>query len=111
MVNDRPVTQPYRRICPTQCKEVKEHIIKLLKKGVTQASSSSYASPLVFVHKSDGSLHQCVDYRRLNAKNRRDAFILPRIDKSFDALHGAKFFSTSDLASGYHLVAVQVTDT
>lgn len=47
----------------------------------------------------------------MNAKIRRDASLLPRIDKSFDALHDAKFFSTIDLASGYHQVAVQVTDT
>lgn len=68
LFDDTPVTQPYRRIPPTQYKEVLDHIIKLLEKGVIQASSSSYTSPVVLVHKSDGSLRLCVEYRRLNAK-------------------------------------------
>lgn len=110
VVDDVPVSQPYRRIPPNQYKEVREHISELLKKGVIQESSSPYASPVVLVRKSDGSLRLCVDYRRLNLKTRRDAFPLPRIDESLDALCDAKFFSTIDLASGYHQVAVHEKD-
>lgn len=110
LTDDVPVTQPYRRIPPTQYSEVREHIGKLLKKGIIRESSSAYASPIVLVRKSDGSLRLCVDYRKLNAKTRRDAFPLPRIDESFDALRGAKFFSTIDLASGYHQVAMHERD-
>lgn len=110
VVDETPVSQPYRRIPPNQYKEVREHISELLRKGVIQESSSSYASPVVLVRKSDGSLRLCVDYRRLNSKTRRDAFPLPRIDESLDALSGAEFFSTIDLASGYHQVAVHEKD-
>lgn len=110
VVDEAPVSQPYRRIPPNQYKEVREHISELLRKGVIQESSSSYASPVVLVRKSDGSLRLCVDYRRLNAKTRRDAFPLPRIEESLDALSGAEFFSTIDLASGYHQVAVHEKD-
>lgn len=110
LVDETPVSQPYRRIPPNQYNEVREHISELLKKGVIQESSSSYASPIVLVRKSDGSLRLCVDYRRLNLKTRRDAFPLPRIDESLDALSGAEFFSTIDLASGYHQVAVHEND-
>ncbi len=52
----------------------------------------------------------CVDYRKFYSKSKRDAFPLPRIDESFDALQGAKFFSTIDLASGSHQVAVREQD-
>lgn len=110
LTDDVPVTQPYRRIPPTQYSEVREHIGKLLKRGVIKESSSAYASPIVLVRKADGSLRLCVDYRKLNSKTRRDAFPLPRIDESFDALRGAKFFSTIDLASGYHQVAMHERD-
>lgn len=92
LVDDVPITQPYRRIPPTQYSEVREHITKLLQKGVIKPSSSAYASPIVLVRKTDGNLRLCVDYRHLNAKTKRDAFPLPRIDESFDALQGAKFF-------------------
>ncbi len=110
LTDDVPVNQPYRRVPPNQYQEVREHITKLLKKGVVQESVSAYASPVVLVRKTDGSLRLCVDYRKLNAKTRRDAFPLPRIDESFDALGGAKFFSTVDLASGYHQIAVSDKD-
>ncbi len=52
----------------------------------------------------------CVDCRQLNSKTQRDAFPLPRIDESFDALQEATFFSSIDLASGYHQVAVHEHD-
>ncbi len=110
LLDDVPVTQPYRRIPPNQYKDVQEHISKLLKKGIIQESESSYASPVVVVRKSDGSIRLCVDYRKLNLKTRKDAFPLPRIDESFDALKGARYFSTIDLASGYHQVAMDVGD-
>lgn len=108
--DDLPVSQSYRRIPPNQFQEVKDHISGLLKKRVIQESSSSYASPVVLVRKTDGSLRLCVDYRKLNSKTRCDAFPLPRIDESLDALSRAKMFSSIDLASGYHQVAVHEKD-
>lgn len=65
----------------------------------------------MLVRKADGSLRLCVYYRKLNSKTRRDAFLLPRIDESFDALRGAKFFSTIDLASGCYQVAMHERDS
>ena len=108
--DDIPVVQPYRRIPPTQLGEVKQHLQELLEKEIIRPSSSPYASPIVLVRKKNGNLRMCVDYRQLNSKTRRDAFPLPRIDESLDALQGACFFSTMDLASGYHQVEVEEDD-
>ena len=108
--DDIPVAQPYRRIPPSQYQEVKEHIQKLINKSVIQESHSPYASPIVLVRKKDGTLRLCVDYRKLNSKTLKDSFPLPRIDESLDALNGAKWFSTLDLASGFNKVAVAEED-
>ncbi len=40
--DNTPVTQPYRRIPPTQYSEVKEHIGKLLKKGVIKEKQRKF---------------------------------------------------------------------
>lgn len=103
---DEPVRQQFRRIPPTQYQEVKVHIKDLLSRGIIKESHSAWASPIVLVRKKDGSLRMCVDYRQLNAKTHKDAFPLPRIDESFDAMRGAKWFTTLDLAFGYHQIAM-----
>lgn len=110
VVDDAPVRQRYRRLPPSQYDLVKAHIQGLLEQGVVRASCSPYSSPIVVVQKKDGTIRLCVDYRQLNAKTRRDAYPLPRIEESLDAPSGAKWFSTLDLASGYNQVPVAERD-
>ena len=50
-----------------------------------------------------------MDYRKLNDVARKDAYPIPCIDETLDALAGAKVFTTLDLASGY-LVKVDIAD-
>ena len=110
VVDDAPVRQRYRRIPPSEYEVVKEHINQLLSSQVIRESSSPYASPIVLVRKKDGTLRMCVDYRQLNSKTRKDAFPLPRIEESLDALSGARWFTTLDLTSGYNQVPVTEAD-
>ena len=51
--------------------------------------------------KKDGSQRFCVDYRMVDVVTVPSAFPPPRIDDTLDALAGAKWFATLDLASGY----------
>ncbi len=104
----QPVRQPYRRIPPHQLSEVRELLQKLADQGVIRQSESPYASPIVLVKKKDGSLRtcMCIDYRQLNAKTVKDSFPLPRIQESLEALKGAQYFSSLDLAHGYHQVTM-----
>ncbi|XP_056118703.1 uncharacterized protein LOC130096084 [Rhinichthys klamathensis goyatoka] len=108
--DDIPVRQRYRRIPPSEYDLVKTHISQLLDAQIIRESCSPYASPIVLVRKKDGSLRMCVDYRQLNAKTRKDAFPLPRIEETLDSLAGARWFSTLDLTSGYNQVPVSEVD-
>ena len=108
--DENPINQAYRSIPPRHYEEVKQHLHKLLNAGVIKESYSPYAAPIVLVRKKDGSLRLCVDYRRLNARTVRDAYPLPRLLESFDSLGGAQYFSTLDLASGYHQIAMDPQD-
>ncbi|KAL7851957.1 hypothetical protein SRHO_G00177420 [Serrasalmus rhombeus] len=110
LFDDAPVKQRYRRLPPSQYELVKGHIQELLDRKVIRASCSPYSSPVVVVQKKDGTIRLCVDYRQLNSKTRKDAYPLPRIDESLDALGGAQFFSTLDLASGYNQVPMAEHD-
>ena len=108
--DDVPVRQRYRHIPPSNWQEVKDHLQDLLKKGVIRHSQSDYASPIVLVRKKSGKLRMCCDYRQVNAKTRRHAHPLPRIEESLNALHGAKYFSIIDLQSAFNQVAMDEKD-
>lgn len=96
--DEAPIRQPYRQISPSQYETVKAHIQQLLDSP--KQLSKSCLGQTNCSGDQDGSLLLCVDYRQLNAKTCRDAYPLLRIDESLDALSGAKWFSTLDLASG-----------
>ena len=67
LVDNQPFRLPYRRIPPSQYQAVREHIQAMEETGAIRRSSSPYTSPIVIVHKKDGSLRICMDYRQLNA--------------------------------------------
>ena len=96
-----PLRQPYRRQNPAVQREEMAQVQQMLASDVIQPSNSPWASPVVMIKKKDGSLRFCVDFRQLNAAIVKDAHPLPWIDDLLDALHGARWFSTLDLKSGY----------
>lgn len=108
--NDVPVKVPHRRIPPHHWQEVREYLKQYLDKGVIRESSSPYAAPVVLVRKKDGKLRLCVDYRALNSKTHKDAYPLPRIEEALEALRGARFFCSLDLAHGFHQIPVAEVD-
>ncbi|XP_070054243.1 uncharacterized protein [Nicotiana tomentosiformis] len=58
-------TPPYR-MAPTEFKELKEQLQELLDKGCIRPSVLPWRAPVLFLKKSDGSMHMCIDYRQLN---------------------------------------------
>ena len=85
---------------------MQEEIKEWLDKGVIVPSKSPYSSPIVMVPKKDGTNRMCIDYRKLNEITTMDAYPLPRIGQLIDALQGAVYFLSLDLASGYWQVLV-----
>ena len=96
-----PLKERPRRFPPKEQEEIDRQIKQLLDTGMIEPSDSPWASNVVLVKKKDGTKRFCIDYRRLNKVTIKDAYPIPRIDDSLDALGGSKWFSTLDLASGY----------
>ena len=54
-----------------------------------------------------GGLRFCINLRKLNNRTIKDGYSLPRIEDTLDCLHGAVWFSTLDLKSGYWEVELE----
>ena len=101
---------PPRRPPLAQREVIEREVKKMLDSGIIEPSDSPWAAPVVLVRKKDGSVRFCVDFRKLNAITKKDAYPLPRIDESLDLLAGSKWFSTLDLAQGYFQVEMEERD-
>ena len=52
----------------------------MLNKGFVRPSISRWGAPVLFVHKKDGSLRKCIDYRLLNKVTIKNKYPIPWID-------------------------------
>lgn len=81
---------------------VRNMIQEMLKNGIIAATKDSpWGFPVVLVTKRDGSMRFCVDYRKLNAITKTSSYPIQLVQDLMDCFHGAKYFSSIDLASGY----------
>ena len=116
-VSSRPYTLPLKHY-----EWVQREIESLERAGVITKSMSKWASPIVVVPKKSApgeplKRRLCVDFRKVNelqqevitagkTKGQISIHPLPKIDEMYVKLKGAKVFSTIDLRSGYHHIAL-----
>ena len=87
---------------PTELKELKTQLQKLLDKGFIRPNVSPWGAPILFVKKKDDTLQMCIDYWKINKVTVKNKYLLPRIEYLFDQLKRASVFSKIDLRSGYY---------
>lgn len=97
----KPYNSPPYRYSPAKRLIIEQNLEEMKAQGIIEPSKSPWASPVVLAPKKDGSIRFCVDYRKLNSITTRDAYPIPRIDDTLDALQEAKFVTTLDLRSGF----------
>ena len=96
-----PFKERFHRIPPLQLDEVREHLKLMLDAGVIQPSNSLWCNAVVLVRKKDGSLHFCIDFRKLNSLTVKDSHPLPHICQTLESLTGAAHYLTFDMNSGF----------
>ena len=115
-VSSRPYTLPLKHY-----ELVQKEIESLECAGIITKTMSPWASPIVIVPKKSSpgeplKRRLCVDFRKVNelqqditegkSKGQISIHPLPKIDEMYTKLKGAKVFSTIDLRSGYHHIAL-----
>ena len=116
-VSSRPYTLPLKHY-----EWVQREIESLERAGVITKSMSKWASPIVVVPKKSAPREPlkrrlCIDFRKVNelqqevitaekTKGQISIHPLPKIDEMYAKLKETKVFSTIDLRSGYHHIAL-----
>jgi hypothetical protein len=85
---------------------VKEYLLENLHKGFIVPSSSSFASPVLFVAKPNSSLRFCVDYHKLNSLTKKDQHPLPLINETLARIANAKIFTKLDIRQAFHRICI-----
>lgn len=110
-----PINQRPYRLPEVYKEEINKQVNKMLEDNIVVPSSSPWNSPLLVVPKKSGPGGEkrwriVIDFRKLNEKTIGDAFPLPRVEDILDQLGNSRYFSTLDLASGYHQIAMDPSD-
>ena len=79
-----PISRAPYRMAPTELKELKIQLQKLLDKEFVRPSVSPWGAPILFVKKKDGTLIMCIDYQQINKVTVKNKYMLPRIEDLFN---------------------------
>lgn len=113
--DDTPIYSKSYRYPYIHKEEVKNQIQSMLKQGIIRPSHSPWSSPVWIVPKKiDASGKRkwrlVVDYRGLNNQSIDDRYPIPNISDILDKLGKCQYFTTLDLASGFHQIEVDPKD-
>ncbi|CEL53441.1 Retrotransposable element Tf2 155 kDa protein type 1 OS=Schizosaccharomyces pombe (strain 972 / ATCC 24843) GN=Tf2-1 PE=4 SV=1 [Rhizoctonia solani AG-1 IB] len=110
LTEEGPLNSPLYSMTDAESVTLKQWLEDELKAGKICPSKSPISSPVMFVPKKDGSRRLVVDYRKLNARSKKNVYPLPRPDDLMSKLRGAKIFTKLDLRWGYNNVRVKEGD-
>lgn len=113
--DENPIFVKSYRYPEVHRQEVKDQIKEMLDNGIIKNSTSPWSSPIWIVPKKmDQSGRRkwrlVIDYRKLNEKTVNDKYPLPNITEILDKLGKSQYFTTLDLASGYHQIEMDKDD-
>ena len=107
--DEEPIYKKNFRYPPHLKEIINQEVEKLLEQGVLVESESPYRNPIWVVPKKPDASGQkrwrlVTDFRELNKKTIEDKYPLPKIEEILDNLGRCNYFSTLDLAQGFHQI-------
>lgn len=107
--DDIPIYTKSYRYPYVHKQEIQTQINKMLEQGIIQHSYSPWSSPIWIVPKKidihgNRKWRLVIDYRKVNDKTISDRYPIPNINEILDKLGRCMYFTTLDLASGFHQI-------
>lgn len=113
--NNVPIISKSYRYPYIHKREVEGQIQEMLQNNIIRHSNSPYSAPIWIVpKKADASgknkWRLVIDYRKLNEVTIDDKYPIPNIDEILDKLGRCQYFTTLDLAKGFHQIEIEEED-
>lgn len=105
--NATPIKQRYFPVSPARQQLINEELDRMLKLGVVEPAKSAWSSPIFLLDKPDGSKRFIVDFRKVNAISKKDAYPLPQVTSILDRLREARYISSLDIKSAYWQIPLE----
>ena len=107
----RPFKQTTRRFPIHLQDEADKEVQKLLDNHIVEQSNSEFSSPPFWSARKTGASGSALISASLMQKTIKDSYPLPRICEAIDSIgKNSKYFTTLDLAMGYHHVPIAEDD-
>lgn len=85
--------------------EINRQVSDMLKQGLVEECESEFNNPL-FIVQQKNKMRIVVDFRKLNAVTKKSHWPIPNMNSVLANLGGSKYFSSADLASGFHQISL-----
>nr|XP_037288681.1 uncharacterized protein K02A2.6-like [Rhipicephalus microplus] len=101
-----PVVQPARRVPIALKGRLRQELQRMEKASIIVKvdEPTEWVSPLVVVHKKNGTLRICMDPRAVNRSIKREHYPIPSREDIESELAGAQYFSRLDANAGFHQI-------
>ena len=106
-----PIATKSRKYSSEDRKFIDSEVQRLLNEGVIEPSNSPWRAQVVVARNENHKKRMVIDYSQtINRFTLLDAYPLPRIDDTINAIAQYQVFSTIDLRSAYHQVSIKESD-
>ncbi|GFV76857.1 retrovirus-related Pol polyprotein from transposon 17.6 [Trichonephila clavipes] len=106
--NEEETTKPKTYKIPENLKrKVDVQIDELLELGLIEPVVSEIAHPVVCVHKKDGTIRLCIDFRSLNALTVPNAYPMQNMMEMNFLVGKKKFITVLDMLKGYWSMPIE----
>jgi hypothetical protein len=97
---------PLYSMSTEQLVALKEYLTENLQKKWIVPSSAEYGSSVLFAKKPNGGFRLCVNYRKLNARIRKNTYPLPLIGKTLERISCARVYIKLDIRQAFHRIRI-----
>jgi hypothetical protein len=88
---------PLYSMSTEQLVALKEYLTENLRKDWIVPSGAKYGFLVLFAKKPNNGLRLCVNYRKLNARTRKNTYFLPLIKETLELISHARVYTKLDI--------------